>query len=82
MDQVSFDKLFPTGHPPSLAQLPSLVGRYMPFMNEGSPAPSVGIGAQAGGFTGCTSCGKWVSITLAQKQGDSIRCTCGQEFTI
>jgi hypothetical protein len=82
MDQVSFDELFPTGHPPSLAQLPSLVGRYMPFMNEGSSAASMGIGAQAGGFTGCPECGKWVSITFAQKQGEPISCTCGQEFKI
>jgi len=82
METVQFDDLFPGGHPGSLAQLPSLVGKYMPFMNEGESAPSMGMGAQAGGFTGCIKCGKWISVTLRQKQGELIRCTCSQEFTI
>lgn len=79
---VTFEELFPGGHPHSLMQLPDLKGKYMPFMNEGQPAPTMGIGATAGGFTGCPKCGKWIPITLQQKEGEAITCACGEEFTI
>lgn len=82
MQIVTFEELFPQGHPHSLMQLPDLRGKYMPFMNEGEPAPSMGHEAQAGGFTGCPGCGKWNAITLHQKEGGPITCTCGKEFTI
>jgi len=79
---VQFNELFPEGHPLSLVELPDLRGKYMPFDNEGDLAPTKGAGAHVGGFTGCPKCGEWVLITLEQRHGQPIKCSCGEEFSL
>ena len=82
MKIISFDELFPHGYPLSITTLPDLTGKYMPFTNEGEPAPSLGLDAKIGGMTGCPRCQHWVSITLQQKEGAMIRCPCGEDFQL